>query len=116
MANGSLSIQGLQTGLPNGSEQHGPFTIPFSGVSQKSIVVSGATNQPVPIPNTCSGVEIIGNGILGMVCSFGFVSGQLTQFSGLYPVEVPFSPGAVPANVYITIGAQAGAAVTVSFW
>jgi len=118
MSNGALSIQGTQTNLPNGSQIHGPFSLPFSSISAETIVPFNSTNLAIPVPAGCNGVTLVPNNTATMTCSFGFITAQLTRMAIDGPTIVKFDElaSAQPSDVYITVSNVVGASITVTFW
>ena len=121
MANGLLTIQGLQTAIPQGSAPIGPYSIPLSTLSETLFAPYNATTTiPVPsttLPAVTQGVVLTANATAGMTCSAGFISAQLTRFSPLgYPCIWTWDENSIPANVYVTVSNTAGALVTVQFF
>jgi len=116
---GLLNIWGTQYNTPGGGVYNdGPFAIPYSATYEAVLCPQGVTTTvPVPAaPNTPAGVIILGT-VASVAFSAGFIVGQLTRFSAsAYPVIWPFDPLSIPANVIVTVGAAAGALVTVRFF
>lgn len=121
MANGLLAIQGYQTGLPQGAQAIGPYSIPCSPIGALILVPSGSTNLAtlIPIENSVPPVGVVLTSVpaSGATFSAGFISAELTSInpSG-YPCVWVWDPAAAPTNVYATVSATAGAYLTLQFF
>lgn len=117
-ANGVLSVQGQQFGLPQGSAFIGPFSIPFSPVSEVLVVPANSTNLSITVPAGIQGVMLAPNGTAGMTCKFGFITAQVTFMSTVLPTFINFdivTPD-VPTTLFMTVSNTTGAVVTVQFY
>lgn len=119
VANGFLSLQGLQTGLASGSSGIGPFSVPFSAISEVVAIPANSSNVATLVPTSVVpvGVLLVASGTAAMTCSAGFISAQLSRInpSG-YPTIWTFDPAAMPTNVYVTVSNTSGAFVTIQFF
>lgn len=120
VSNGIIAIQGLQTGLPNGAQQIGPYSVPCSPIGQLILVSAASTNVATPVPSENSVVTngvIINTSAVAATYSAGFISNELTRLSQLgYPCIWTWDPAAVPSNVYCTVSNAAGAYLSLQFF
>lgn len=121
MANGLLTIQGLQTSIPQGSAPIGPFSIPLSPIGATILAPYNATTTilvpSTTLPSVTQGVVLVANATSGMTCSAGFIAGELTRFNPLgYPCVWTWDENSIPTDVYVTVSNTAGALVTVQFF
>lgn len=122
MANGIIAIQGLQTSLPQGAQQVGPYSIPCSPIGALILVGANATNAATAVPSenavVTAGVSITPTaGVSGATYQAGFISAQLTYVnpSG-YPTIWTWDPAHIPTNIYCTVSNTAGAYITLQFF
>lgn len=122
MANGIVTIQGLQTSLPQGAQQIGPFSIPCSPIGALILVGAASTNVATAVPSenavVTTGVFIVPTaGISGATYQAGLISAQLSYVnpSG-YPTMWVWDPAHIPTNVYCTVSNTAGAYIALQFF
>lgn len=120
MANGLLAIQGYQTGLPQGAQAIGPYSIPCSPIGALILVPASSSNVATAVPseNAVLTVGVVITAVFATAATYsaGFISSQLTRISPNYPCIWTWDAASIPTNVYVTVSNTAGAYVTLQFF
>jgi hypothetical protein len=103
VANGTFTVQGLQTGLPNqGQNRLGPFTFSFTATEWDTVVGLSSGSNTVTVPPGAGGVWVIppsGGTVTLQLGSLGYINPRTPTYWCFDTI----TPN-VPATFTITAG------------